>query len=249
MQAHPSLFPSGELIDHEEPDFLLKTDLETIGIEVTQTFQPKRGKFEPQSYDGVIKKVVCLAKKRYCEMGGAPVCVHVYPTTFEGRGINKNRMTESLARFVKRQYRVGQTVDFGNRGITTNSIEQCRTVTCDKHCIDRCAEMPEGFDQGVLFPLPEGSSVGKWWAGSGSPDVPQLSYERIEEDIRGKNERLPYYLASANRVWLLIALDLFFPTAFSEVPRSAGTWKFSFDFDKVLLFSHEDGVVEFGRCP
>ena len=102
MKACPSLFPSGELIKCERPDFLLKTDSETIGIEVTQIFQQKGGKFTPQSYDGDVEKVVCCAKKRYYEMGGVPVNVRVYPTTFEDRKIDKKCMVESLACFVKK---------------------------------------------------------------------------------------------------------------------------------------------------
>ena len=154
MQACPSLFPSGELVKCERPDWLLKTGSETIGIEVTQLFQhsQKRGGFTPQSYDGDVKKVVCRAKELYHEMGGAPVGVNVNPTTFDGRRIDPDHMAESLACFVKKHYRYGQTVIFGRHcGITVNSGKQCNILTCET-CHDRCIEIPEDFAEGSMFP-------------------------------------------------------------------------------------------------
>ena len=252
MQVCPSLFPLGELIEHERPDLLLKAASETIGIEVTQLFQlsQKRGKFTPQGYDSEVAKVVCLAKERYREMGGTPVNVHVYPTTFGGGKINKSRMADSLACFVKRHYRAGQTTSFSWRsGITVNSHEQCRLVTCNQ-CIRRCIETPEGFTYGSMFPPSEHLPDDKWWVGSGLVNVPQLNYKDVESTIKQKNEKLAGYRTSTDRVWLLVAIDLFPMSASLEVPRSVEAWSFSSDFDKVLLYSREDTrVFELGPCP
>ena len=252
MQACPSLFPPGKLLgDHEprRPDWLLKTDSETIGIEVTNLYQTGEGDFSPRQDEDFVEKVVRCAKVKYVEMGGDPVEVLVYPTSYDGGKRDKNLMVESLANFVKRHYRTGQTVNFNYRsGITVNSHEHCRTMACDKQCIGRCAETPEGFDYGNMWTPSELQPDGKWWSASSTSRTLPLVYKDVETAIKKKTgKRLSAYLTSADCVWLLIVIDLFPLSASLEIPRSVEAWKFSFGFDKVLLFSHEDGVLELGH--
>ena len=78
-----------------------------------------------------------------------------------------------------------------------------------------------------------------------------LDDEFLTSVIAEKNARLPHYQAVVARVWLLIVVDLFPLSGSFSVPRTVETWKFSFDFEKVLLFSREDTrVFELARlCP
>ena len=248
MQVCPSLFPPGKLSGHEGPDCLLKTDLETIGIEVVELYQPKVGQFPPQVDEDFVAKVVRLAKEKYHEMGGDPVDMHVWPTTYDGTKRNRDLMVKSLTCFVKRHRRAGETVDFSkHHGITAKSGDRCRISTCEM-CIDHCSDAPEGFSTGSI--TSPSIPSGKWWGASSVTETLPLGREHVESVIKNKTKKLPGYLTSADRVWLLLVLDLFPMSMSLQVPRSAETWGFSFEFDKVLLYSCEDArVYEFGRRP
>jgi hypothetical protein len=64
-RAYP-LFPKGELISHERPDFLLRLHDETIGIEVTQLCREG-----PRAEAGRLGKIPAKAKARYSRLAGA----------------------------------------------------------------------------------------------------------------------------------------------------------------------------------
>jgi hypothetical protein len=77
--------------------------------------------------------------------------------------------------------------------------------------------------------------------------------ELLESCIAEKNLRLPDYRLAAGEVWLLIVNDQF--SGAGEVyarPDHLAQWRFTFDFEKVLLFSREPGgtgeVIELQRA-
>jgi hypothetical protein len=79
-RAYP-LFPKGELISHERPDFLLRLHDETIGIEVTQLCRES-----PRAEAGRLGKIPAKAKARYSRLAGAePVNVSLAYTRFGKR--------------------------------------------------------------------------------------------------------------------------------------------------------------------
>ena len=218
-----SLFPVGELTACECPDFLLATDAGVLGIEVTQLFQPKgAAKFARREVESFHQKVVGRAEELYCQAGGAPVDVRVYYTDHHGGKRDLDAMAGSLAHFVQTHYRVGQPPALFQRG-------------------SRPVATPEGFAViSIATPLPWATRL--WWSGESGTTL-LLDYELLASVIAEKNARLPHYHAIVAHVWLLIAVDLFPLSGSFSVPRMVETWKFSFDFEKVLLFSREDTRV------
>jgi hypothetical protein len=92
-----SIFPHGELVPHEEPDFLLRTDRGTIGIEVTELCRE-----EPRAAGGKLAKVPNTAQKLYNQLANAePVDVSVGFSAQAGN-VKFNKLTNSLVEFVHR---------------------------------------------------------------------------------------------------------------------------------------------------
>ncbi len=90
-----SIIPNGELVPHECPDFLLRADSGTIGIEVTELCLT-----EPRAEAGRLAKVPDKAKAIYGRLANAePIGVNVL---FSERveNVHFDALTNSLARFV-----------------------------------------------------------------------------------------------------------------------------------------------------
>jgi hypothetical protein len=77
---------------------------------------------------------------------------------------------------------------------------------------------------------------------SGAP-APNWPHTRlIAAVIAEKNAHLPKYRKIAGEVWLLIVNDLFLgPGEVCARKDHLAEWTFTFDFDKVLLFSRQPG--------
>lgn len=92
-----SIFPHGELVLHEEPDFLLRTDRGTIGIEVTELCRK-----EPRAAGGKLAKVPNTAQKLYNQLANAePVFVSV-GFSAQAENVRFNELINSLVEFVHR---------------------------------------------------------------------------------------------------------------------------------------------------
>lgn len=85
---------------------------------------------------------------------------------------------------------------------------------------------------------------GRWQAG-GSSDGVMLTYEQLASRIATKSERVQEYRSRLPgwQIWLLLATQL--PVLWSvSLPREVTSWRFTCDFDRVLLSSWEDGVLQ-----
>jgi hypothetical protein len=90
-----NLFPKGELVPHEKPDFLLHRDSRTIGIEVTELCRE-----EPRAEGGRLAKIPEKAKARYGQLGTAePVDVSL-AFSRHAASVSFEQLTNSLVEFV-----------------------------------------------------------------------------------------------------------------------------------------------------
>jgi hypothetical protein len=216
-----SIFPNGNAIPHEKPDFLLHTDCGTVGIEVTELCRE-----EQRAEGGKLSKVADRAKAIYAGFANAGL-VDVGAGFAPRAGKMKvSELATSLARFV-----------YQNRNCVGSGFKQ---------------NLPEGYCHiGIHEPRNEIYPGGHWHAG-GAFDVVVAAEAVLRSRIEEKNQRLPEYLISAPKIWLLIVNDQFL--GHGEVyarPDDLARWKFVFDLDKVLLFSREPGgsgkVIEVQR--
>jgi len=218
-----SIFPPGELVHQDKPDFLLHTEGGTIGIEVTELCRE-----EPRAEAGRLARVPDKAKAFYSRMPDAQAVDVSAVFSEQVESLRVNDLTTSLAKFVYR-----------NRKNLGSSYDQTR-------------DLPIGYCYVAIHkPLEYVDPPGHWFAVRAS-DTALATRELLESRIREKNQRLPEYRLSAPRVWLLIVNDQFLgPGEVYARPEHLAVWEFAFDFEKVLLFSLEPGgggeVIEIQR--
>jgi hypothetical protein len=90
-----SIFPSGDLIPHEKPDFLLRTDAGTIGIEVTELCRQ-----EPRAEEARLSKVSNMAREGYSRLPN--ICSIDVSASFapDTENIGPHQLTNGLVNFV-----------------------------------------------------------------------------------------------------------------------------------------------------
>ncbi|MGH9396306.1 MAG: hypothetical protein ACRD18_05590 [Terriglobia bacterium] len=213
------MIPAGQVIEAESPDFLVQTESETLGIEVTRLFQPKAASaFLPRQVESFQDKTIHKAENLYTSSGGRPVDVLVYFED-EKKGLDCTRMAECLVDFVRGRY-----------GDHEDDIRNYQFP-----------DVPPGiFSVQVARRLDGKTNV--WQRGHIGRTL-LLDHALLAGEIKRKNELVPRYREKARRVWLLLVADLFPPSANFSVPNGVTEWKFDFDFDKVLLWSRGDGKV------
>jgi len=217
-----SIFPPGDIELFEEPDLKITMGAESLGVEVTELVRPKGGNaFLPVEAENFHIEVVRLAEECHRTSGASPVDVVVHFLDDRRCPRDKQKMARGLAEFVKSRYLPGSgTVEFKNR-----------------------LELPAGFEVILI------SSPTQAWESAEVAVASGLKCEQLASTIRRKNNLLPKYRAAMpnSQIWLLVASDFSVPRSV-PIPRSISEWKFSFDFDKVLLFSCVDQqVIEIAR--
>ena len=205
-----AIFPAGDLIPHELPDFLLRTADETIGIEITELCRE-----QPRAEAGRLSKIPDKAKAIYSRMANAQTVNVSAVFSRHASGIKFNELATSLADFV-----------YQNRNHRGSDFYQRR-------------DLPKGYSH---IGLHDPHTHSGHWHAPRAFDVALDPKELIESRIAEKNHRLPEYRLATSRMWLLIVNDQFLgPGQVYIRPESLAGWKFTFDFEKVLLFAREAG--------
>lgn len=219
-----AFFPKGAVKEQESPDFVLQTEHEVIGIEVREIFRPKgTAEFPLQEAESFHEQVMDRAEKLYETRSSPEVDVLAY-FTIDCTRRKLEQTAKSIADFVANSYQVGETRTF------------------DRHD-DR---FPDGISViRIAPPLPESSRAWRCLKHGGPM---KLEKKVLAEEIAEKEKLLPCYRSAAGQVWLLLVVRAFPITTF-WVPREINTWKFTFGFDKILLFIQSDfKVIEIGRA-
>jgi hypothetical protein len=218
--------PTGELVEREEPDFEVRSDRGTVGIELSVVLPPPRhASFNsPLAEEDFYEKAIRQAETEYSNIPGAlPVTVSAYPwQTARERGKHR-KMARELVAFVSAHAHEAKQVAL----------------------FDRRDQLPEGY--GVINIVAE---PGRWDAGgSGSFTVDHI-YGELTERITAKNALVPAYRRNlpGSQIWLL----LYCGAAVSDgiqIPYGIEQWSTPFDFDCVFFFSALSGsVVEIGKA-
>lgn len=222
-RAHYALFPSGDISESEEPDYIVSGPEGPLGVEVTQLFQPcSDSNFTPKQTESFQEKVIRGAEDIYYKAQGHPVDVRVYFSIRPNQKQDKQQLACAIADFVHANY------------------PQEKNVLRFRES-DPATPLPPGLGA-ISIARPLSDPASRWFAGAaGKTEL--LTYELVAETIAKKNARIPSYRAHAKWVWLLIVVDLFPSSATFSAPREIEAWKFCYDFDQVLLLSREEEKV------
>lgn len=210
-------FPPGKIVEDEQPDLMLVDDDDRIGIEVTELFQP------PKHGAKFGPHVVAKFHRRVMEIA-------------ERRG-QLLPVLEVLVYFDYRHH--------------LDDAEKCANALVEfvrAHPSGTYGEldgMPDGFAV-VRIAEPTANIVPRWRC-LDSGETVEARREMIAGVIRAKNRLVPSYRLKAARVWLLIACSLADFANNFWVSRDIDSWRFEFDFDKVLLLSSDGKVYDLLR--
>ena len=223
-----TLFPAGDLVPDECPDWLIPSA--SLGVEVSELLPAKRegARFSGPQVSSFQEAVVAAAQEHYYSFADAPPAdVLVFFRNDWTRKRDMDHMAEELSSFVRLNYPTG--------------LEECITL--------------ESVSRDVLGWV-DGLSVvrilrgkGRWQAG-GAGSIESIVYEEIAQRIAGKDLRLPDYHRRFPgwQMWLLLSTRIRVLHSVS-IPQEIAHWQFKTDFDKVILSSWEDGVIDLQRKP
>jgi hypothetical protein len=204
-----AFFPAGDFTPHENPDFLLSTAAGTLGIEVTELC------CEAPRHEGArLGYVAPKAKTLYGRRAGAEP-VSVSPVfSRDADAMTVDELAASLADFVYKHRDENGTFLW-----------------------NRCENFPRGYSQIGVFEPFDFEREGHWryFRAFQTTLAPK---ELLESRIAAKNKRLPDYRKVASEVWLLVVNDQFLGPGEVHVPGGQLVrWRFTFDFDRVLIFT------------
>ena len=217
-------FPAGAPVESEAPDFIVTSPSGSLGIEVTQLFQPASAttKFDPKVVESFRESVIRRAEEIYFASGNPPVDVVAY---FSDRPIGrqeKETLAQSVAQFV-----------------AANRPKNGRILSFRES--NRMSTLPAGIGAVSIAPtLPE--RFHPWFAG-GVGQTMLLTYDLLAKAISAKNSNVANYRSRADKVWLLVVADLFPSSMSFSVPAEIETWRFDHEFDLALLLSREESRV------
>ena len=205
------IFPLGEVLPHENPDFLITTEGKTHGIEVTELCLKK-----PRTEAATLERIPKNAKTLYNQLTGAvPVDVSIVYSR-QAESLHPNQMAKSLSAFIyQQQGKIGvyewQKVPEGFSRIGIHDL------------------------------LPTADPGGRWYgvrAFSVEIAIRELLERCI---ARKNVRLPAYRSAASNVWLLIVNDQFLGPGEVYVRPEDLSIWSFKFEFEKVLLFAREVG--------
>lgn len=215
-------FPAGEVIQTEEPDFLVNA----IGIELTRFFVKAPDERRPLQEQEQLRSQVILQSKTLFEKDyGVPLWVSVHFAKWSQLRKNQiSELAENLTEIVER--------NFPNPG--ESSIE---VFTGDNQDY-----FPKEFAS-VSVKRPSSLTEGYW----SSPDIgfpPKLTSSDVQVELSKKNDRHNTYLQKCEAVWLIIVIDGHAISSFVDnIPEKTRQHGYDFQFNRVFLFRNFEGEI------
>lgn len=179
-------FPQGEIVETENPDFLVVSD-RRIGVEVTKLYwEPEPGQLPAQATAAARNRVVRVAQAMHSE-SEVPNChVSIHFSDDKIRGKDANKLAKSAF------------------DVVANNLPQRNEMRRIPPNMWTEFYMPDGLDSLLIY---RDDGMPQSFYGSGECDfVPDLDPERdIQQRVLdGKNGRVDAYLQKCDEVWLVI---------------------------------------------
>ena len=212
--------PSGELVDHESPDFLIRSPSQTIGLEVRELFHPG----EPhggsiQAQEALRRQVLEACRDLYDRNGGAPAHFSVH---FQPRSELHKSQVEALAWAIVE--RVGPLRLSTHELVQLDDYEALPPEIAAIHCVGLTGE-------------------GSDWSDPGATWVPTLEAMDIAREIAAKEVKLDAYRTSSEEMWLLLAADGLRLSGMIEMSPAALSETYATRFSQVWVFQLGDDKV------
>jgi hypothetical protein len=205
------IFPDGDLISHENPDFLLPTDTETYGIEITELCRER-----PRTEAATLSRIPNKAKALYNGMDDAEPIDISLAFSRQATDLDSKQLTQSLVEFVYARRE--------SRGICAS--EDLPTGYC--HI-------------GIHEPLPQIDTTGRWHGVRAFDVEIASKHHIECRIASKSPRLATYRKAATVVWLLIVNDQFLGPGEVYVRPDDLAEWKFKFEFEKVLLFAREPG--------
>jgi hypothetical protein len=233
------LFPLGKVEKSERPDFLLYSDMNIIGIELTELkYERKDKEFNLRAHEDFLSEIMSEAQDIFESQSHLKLIVDVHFRNNIGTAIT---LGEEHSRMLMKE----GFVKLIARIVSENTPE----ATGIEYLIDRTSKygdfyLPSKIESIYIKNVTGRFKEGLWYAGI-STKVKPLSIASLSQRLGAKNEKLPFYNTTCDEYWLIIIQNSFLMSDFYNplTAREALRHLYHSDFDKVFVFERSKGEV------
>jgi hypothetical protein len=209
-----SNFPQGNISPDERPDFLVKAPNEIVGIEITGFYRETSSSTQPplQQRESVRHKIITLAKSIYDNKGLPSVYVNVhFDLNFHCRKSEVQPIAETLAELA----------------------EQSLSSPTD----EKMWRIGDIQLKGIHLLFVKKMKLAKsYWSAPLASFVPTVNPQQIQDIFDEKNALCGDYRKKCDKIWLVIVMDRFEASSFSEIPETTLEHLYAHRFDSAFLF-------------
>lgn len=211
-------FPTGQVVNHERPDFLIKSTKRIIGIEITRIYQRHQtGRKPGQAVESEQRSLLWMACRYYERMNLPPVQVNV----IFSQGDFAKKVRPQLARELARIVAENLPLENDWRSLKQDFKHQ--------------PILPEGvYDMSIT----RYESITKnLWARGGAGFVQEDCVECLQQTISEKEAELAEYKKNCDSCWLLIVADGSGESSFIKPSEQSLRHHYTTEFERVYFLS------------
>lgn len=214
----------------ERPDFIIRIDEQSVGVEVSELFiSHSDGRGPLQEQEALAQRIVSRASQLYRASGAqyAHVSVHFSPAS-DLRRLNRDAAAHQLSDFVQSQMlSAGQLVQWSPDDVTR--------------------PLPDAIAFVNMLGVPEPEMA--HWSAPSAGWVAPLTREILQSRVDEKAALLPKYTLRIPNNWLLLVSDGNRPSQFFDPPTRATASSIVSPFQRTFYFARfRSIVVELGAA-
>jgi hypothetical protein len=214
--------------DREVPDFIVRVQGRTVGVELTEIFISHDASSPMQAQESISTRIVASAQKQYQSCGAPPATVTVcFGPGQDLRKLNRDEVARALALFVRElNLSDGQLVNWSPQELVGPLPHQISFV----HAL------------GVpTFTMAHWRVARAGW-------VAPLVADSLQLRINEKAMRLSSYQDTVPENWLVVVANALKPSQLVEVREDFDPDSISSPFRRTFFYGHPDrAVIEVGR--
>jgi hypothetical protein len=210
-------FPQGQIAVTESPDFLIKTARGTTGVEFTNYFRQMSSEAQHplQARERVRRRIIDRAKAIYDSSAFSPVSVWVH---FD---FNFHCRTSEVEVFAERLVQLAQSSQLPQAHEKHWMRDEIKLNGV--HSLDvRRSTMPKSY-----------------WSAPLVSFVPRMNVQQIQLILDKKTALCEAYRKKCDEALLVIVMDRFRASSFSQLPEGTEDHAFSHGFDFAFLFFYD----------
>jgi len=208
--------PSGTVFKSESPDFLIKADRETVGIEITKIVNEKNpgDKFSPAERNTVEQKISKEAENLFKSQCNIPLHVNfAFRDSINVNGDKIKSLGVQLASLVAKE-------------IASRPLSEYYHLTVERGLPRELMHMSIAYFPNVTQSI--------WYSAKGQ-FLPNLKKEQILKSIKNKESKIPEYKLKADYLILLLVEGVIPESWFDGVETIEQT-ELNSDFDRILIY-------------